>query len=111
MLEELGVYIESTFEDTTKEDKTGIEQLSRQQIVSITAGVTETKVLEEKWDGQTYYIKANITVDIDDVKKKIQEIAKDRGKLKELEEVKKKAADLGSEDAGQNLKGVFNIDY
>jgi tetratricopeptide (TPR) repeat protein len=91
LLEEIGVYIESTFNDTSKADKSGLEQLSQQQIVSITAGVTETKILDEKWDGQTYYMKAEITVDIDEVKKKIAEIAKDRDKTKELEDVKKKA--------------------
>ena len=67
LLEEIGVYIESNFEDTAKESKVGIEQLTKQQIVSITAGVTETKILEEKWDGQTYYMKAQIDVDIADV--------------------------------------------
>ncbi|MFH1258585.1 MAG: tetratricopeptide repeat protein [Elusimicrobiota bacterium] len=91
LLEEIGVYIESNFEDTAKESKSGIEQLTKQQIVSITAGVTETKILEEKWDGLTYYIKAEIKVDIDDVSKKVREISKDRNKAKELEEVKKKA--------------------
>src|SRR3989339_1565221 len=64
LLEEIGVYIESNFEDTSKESRAGIEQLTQQQIVSITAGVTETKVLEEKWDGEIYYMKAEIDVDI-----------------------------------------------
>jgi len=91
LLEEIGVYIGSTFDDTAKENNSVLEQLSQQQIVSITAGVTETKIIDEKWDGKTYYIKAEITVDIDDVKKKISEIAKDKDKTIELEEVKEKA--------------------
>jgi tetratricopeptide (TPR) repeat protein len=91
LLEEIGVYIESTFDDKLAEKKTGLEQLSQQQIVSITAGVTETKILDEKWDGQTYYMKAQITIDIDDVKKRIAEIAKDRDKTRDLEDVKNKA--------------------
>lgn len=91
LLEEIGVYIESSFEDTAIEGKAGEQQLTKQQIISITAGVTETNILEERWDGATYYLKAKIEANIDDVKKKVQEIAKDREKTKELNEAREKA--------------------
>ena len=91
LLEEIGIYLQSEFQ-TAKEEKNGVySELTKEQTQSITAGITETKILEEKWNGETYYIKASITVDPDEVTKHIARIAADQSKLKELEEVKRKA--------------------
>ena len=91
LLEEIGVYIESTFEMEKTETDKDLKELTKNQIVSITAGITETKILDEIWDGSKFYIKAEITLDIDNVKKKLGEIAKDRDKTKQLEEANNKA--------------------
>ena len=97
LLEELGVYIESTFEiKKTKTDKE-IRELTKNQITSITAGITETKILDEKWNGVEFYIKAEITIDIEDVKEKVSEIAKDRDKTKQLEEANNRAVQAYTE--------------
>jgi superkiller protein 3 len=72
-------------------DKIVSGEFAEQRILSITAGITETKILEEKWTGVEYWIKAEITLDPDDIKSKIDDIVKNKGKLKELEDVKKKA--------------------
>ncbi|PKN01885.1 MAG: hypothetical protein CVU77_02825 [Elusimicrobia bacterium HGW-Elusimicrobia-1] len=93
LIEEVGTYIESAFESTERESKAGSEQFTKHQIVSITAGITETKILEEKWDGKTYYIKAEIEVDVDDTKRRITEISGDRSKMREIEEINRKADD------------------
>ena len=55
LLEEIGVYLESY--------KKEIEQIS--------AGITETTILEENWTGIEYYIKAEITVDPEDVVRRL----------------------------------------
>ncbi|MBU0476146.1 MAG: tetratricopeptide repeat protein [Bacteroidetes bacterium] len=91
LLEEIGVYIESTFEMETTETNKEIKELTNNQIISITAGITETKILDEIWDGSKFYIKAEITLDIDSVKNKLGEIAKDRDKTKQLEEANNRA--------------------
>ncbi len=91
LLEEIGVYLQSTFE-TTKEEHNGVmSELTKEQIQSITAGVTETKILEEKWTGSTYYIKAAITVNAEEVANSIARIARDKDKLKQLEEATERA--------------------
>ena len=97
LLEEVSVYIQSEFEMRDWEEQIGdkIEsgEFAEQRILSITAGVTETKILEEKWTGVEYWIKAEITLDPDDIKSKIDDIVKSKEKLKELVDVKKKADD------------------
>jgi regulator of replication initiation timing len=97
LLEEIGVYIESSFEDVHRENNKTVQQLSSQQIVSITAGITETKVLEERWDGSTYYIKAEITVDENDVKNKLHNISQDKKMVKDMENVKQKVDNVMAE--------------
>ena len=103
LLEEVSVYMQSEFETKEWEKQIGknIEsgEFAQERIVSITAGVTETKILEEKWTGVAYWIKAEITLDPDDIKSKIEEIVQNKEKLKELEDVKKKADDALEEIA------------
>ncbi|MFA5834359.1 MAG: tetratricopeptide repeat protein [Bacteroidota bacterium] len=93
LLEEIGVYIQSTFETQKEENNSSFSELTKQQIQSITAGVTETKILEERWNGETFYIKANITVDPKEVTKNIASIAQDQQRVKDLEEAKRDADD------------------
>ena len=59
LLEEIGVYLESYINYSEEKTEDRIEQIS--------AGITETSILEENWTGVEYYIKAEITVDPDDV--------------------------------------------
>jgi hypothetical protein len=49
LLEEVGVYLESTFEIEKKETSKEYKELTNNQITSITAGITETKIIEEKY--------------------------------------------------------------
>jgi len=97
LLEEIGVYLQSEM-TTTKEEKNNVyNELTKQQIQSVTAGITETKIVEEKWNGEIYYIKASITVDPDEVNKNIARIGADKSRLKELEDVQRKADEAFAE--------------
>lgn len=99
LLEETGVYLQSEF-TVSKEEKGGVySELTKQQIQSITAGITETKIIEEKWTGEKYYIKASITVDSDEVNKNIVRISEDKSLINELEDVKKTADEAMAEIA------------
>jgi tetratricopeptide (TPR) repeat protein len=90
LLEELGSYLVS---NTEVKDF----QISRDQVIAITAGIVRTEVLKEKWDGSTYYIVAKITTDPSHVAKAIDELRKDKQGLGELEEVKRKTEELRME--------------
>lgn len=79
LLEELGTYVESTTEVKNY-------MLTKDEITAITAGITQLTILEEKWDGEKYYIKALIKADPDDVEKRIKSLVQERSKIKELED-------------------------
>ena len=96
LLEELGTYLES-------ETEVKNFQLSKDQITTLTAGIVQTELVEEKWDGRTYWLKAKIKADSNDVVKAIDTLRKDRQKTKELEEI-----NLPSYMLKQALQHEFN---
>ena len=68
LLEEIGVYLESYINYSEEKTENHISsQFLKKEIEQISAGITETSILEENWTGVEYYIKAEITVDPDDV--------------------------------------------
>ncbi|MDP1675325.1 MAG: tetratricopeptide repeat protein [Bacteroidota bacterium] len=97
LLEEIGVYLKSEFTTTKEENGDSYNEVSSLQIQSITGHITETKIIEEKWNGETYYIKASISVDPDEVSKKITAIGTNKNKLREIEDVKRKNDEAASE--------------
>lgn len=99
LLEELGSYLVSHTEVKNY-------QISRDQVIAITAGIVRTEILKEKWDGSTYYIVAKITTDPSHVANAVNELRKDKQGLSELEEVKKRTEELiiGLEKLREELK-------
>ena len=83
VLEKLGTYLES-------ETEVKNFQLSKDQIVMLTAGIVSAEIIDENWNGKTYYLKAKITADPDDVATLIEKLRHDRQKTNELEEARKK---------------------
>lgn len=65
LLEELGSYLESHTEVNDL-------QLTRDDIFTVTSGIVKTEVIEEKWDGSSYWIKANLAADPDEVLQSIE---------------------------------------
>jgi tetratricopeptide (TPR) repeat protein len=87
LLEELGTYLES-------ETEVRNFQLTQDQITTLTAGIVQTELLEEKWDGRVYWLKSKITADSDSVVQSIDALRKDRDKTKELEAMRQKSDEL-----------------
>ena len=77
LLEEIGTYIDSYIQVENN-------MLTKDIIVSVTAGVTETKIVDEKWNGAQYYVKAQIKVDPDFVAQKLAEKAEDSTSVAEM---------------------------
>lgn len=87
LLEELGTYLES-------ETEVKNFQLTKDQVTTLTAGIVQTEIVKEKWDGHAYWLKAKIAADSEKVVQSINELRKDRDKTRELEAMKKKADEL-----------------
>ncbi len=86
LLEELGTYLIS---ETRVKDF----QLTKDQITTLTAGIVSAQIIDEKWDGRSYYLKAKISADPDQVAKSVDSLRNDVRKTRELEDAKKKADD------------------
>ncbi len=84
VLEELGTYL---IAETEVKDF----RLTKDKVVMLTAGVVQTEILNEKWDGEKYYLKARIKADPDEVAVSVDKLRKDTQKSRELEDMKKKA--------------------
>jgi len=100
LLEELGTYLESI---TEVQDF----QLTKDQITTLTAGIVKTEIIEEKWDGRTYWLKSKIAADSREVIKSIDILRKDRVKTRELEEVRRQSEALLREN--ERLKKVLAV--
>jgi superkiller protein 3 len=104
LLSEVGQYLH--VERTLKQDDTS-EEFS-QKIEAITAGIVEMKILDEQWDGATYYIKAEMAVDPKDLERRIAEVLNDKQKTQELEVARKRtsAAETEAERLRKELEAT-----
>lgn len=79
LVEELGVYIESYVNYNVEDDGLKVSKdFYTNEIRQLSMGVAETKIIDEQWDGHTYYVKAEITVDPSDVVRRINKSIEDR---------------------------------
>jgi tetratricopeptide (TPR) repeat protein len=90
VVEQLGTYLIS-------ETEVKNFQMTKDQITTLTAGIVSAEVIDEKWDGRSYYLKAMITADPKEVAKSVDALRTDVQKKKELEESKKKAEEAMKE--------------
>jgi len=79
LLEELGSYLES---------KTEVKnfKLSKDKITALSAGIVQTQIIAEKWDGKNYWLKALIKADPENIAKSIDVLRKDQRKTEDQEE-------------------------
>ncbi len=73
LLEELGTYIESYVNYSEAENNNITKDFFNREIKTISGGITETKIIEENWNGYEYYMKAQIMADPEEVIRKINE--------------------------------------
>ncbi len=78
LLEEFGTYLIN--ETEVKDFK-----LTKDQITILSAGIVSAEIINEKWDGKTYWLKAKVSADPAEVAKSLDRLSKDSGKIKEME--------------------------
>ncbi|MGO9016085.1 MAG: hypothetical protein ACLQF0_14035 [Dissulfurispiraceae bacterium] len=87
ILEEAGTYIAGT--TVVK----GL-QLETDEINAVTAGIVSLKVIDESWNGKVFYMKAEATIDTDDIAKKLENMARNQNQIGELESAQQKIDEL-----------------
>jgi tetratricopeptide (TPR) repeat protein len=85
LLEELGTYLESV---TVVKDN----QIAKDEIATLTAGLVQTTILEENWNGKEYWLKAKITADPEEVASSIEKLRNNQQLVKDLAEAKDEAS-------------------
>lgn len=90
LLEELGTYLIS--ETEVKDFK-----LTKEQVKTYSAGIVGAEIIEDKWDGKTYWLKAKVSADPNEVQKSLKKIIDDKYQVKQLENTRKKAEELTKE--------------
>ena len=68
--------------------------LTKDQVTVFAAGIVQNEVLDEKWDGHYYWLKAKLMADPGEVVKSIDVLRKDQQKTKELVEMKRHSDEL-----------------
>ncbi|MFH0784158.1 MAG: tetratricopeptide repeat protein [Pseudomonadota bacterium] len=80
LLEKIGTYIESRTEVKNF-------QLSRDEIIALTAGIVKTEIIAENWDGKTYQLTAKIEADPEAVTRAIDDLRKNQQQRDDLANV------------------------
>src|SRR5208337_4303646 len=91
LLEELGTYLVS---ETEVKDM----RLTKDQVTTYSAGIVGAEIIDEKWDGKSYWLKAKVSAEPQEVEKALKKLVEDKYKLKDLEEIGKKAEELTKEN-------------
>jgi len=84
LLEEVGTYLVS---------ETDVKnfQLTKDKVTVLTAGIVKTKIIDEKWDGRTYYVKARVSIDPQETARIVEGLKENSQQSRELEETSQKA--------------------
>jgi len=90
LLNEIRVYVESERILTTSEVDDKFSQDFVENISTYSAGVTKLNILEETWNGKTFWMKASITINKKSLEESLKQLITDRQKIKELEQTKQK---------------------
>lgn len=83
LLEEVGTYIIS---ETDVRDF----QLTKDKITTLAAGIVQAEILDEKWDGKEYYLKAKMSIAPQEVAKSLAGFRENSQKNRELEETNRR---------------------
>lgn len=92
LLEDLGTYLAG---DTQVKDM----RLTKDQVTTYLAGIVAAEIIEEKWDGKSYWLKAKVSADLKEAEQTLEKLVEDKYKTQELEETRKRAGELTKENA------------
>lgn len=85
LLLELGVYVQTEQILKTSEIGSEFSQDFVETIATLSAGITKLEILEEKWNGEVFWMKASIIIDPKSLEQSLKQLINDRQRVKELE--------------------------
>jgi len=76
LLEEIGVFVSSSTNISNREGGGAISESYRREIQSNAMGVIETRILDSKWDGRMYWVRAELKADVRQIQHELEEARK-----------------------------------
>ncbi|TAN41498.1 MAG: tetratricopeptide repeat protein [Nitrospirae bacterium] len=90
LLEEMGTFLISETEVKNM-------QLTKDQVTTYSAGIVFAEVIDEKWDGKNYWLKAKVSADPDEVSKSVERLLSNYEDRKALQSANDKIESLSKE--------------
>ena len=115
-IEEVGVQVQSSFSNKQEIKKGQLKQEILSNMKTFSQALTKTKVLAEKWNGESFYIKAEIEVDPDGITTAMNTIQASSGKdqceviTKKIDILWKKSANTERNQALVDIAMKANFD-
>ena len=91
LLEEVGTYIQRKIEVQKSTVGKKVREQFRKKYKTLTAGITQTRILKENWNGETFTIEIEILVDENDVLKKLNKLVNNDALKQDLEKSNERA--------------------
>ncbi|BCK87356.1 hypothetical protein MIZ01_1134 [Sideroxyarcus emersonii] len=103
LLQELGTHVSAIVSQQTSSDGMNLNKVD---IETLSAGVVKIDILEEKWNGSEYYLKAQIKADPNDVLKAIDKMLDVQNKQQQIDRLNTalSKANAANKDAATSLK-------
>jgi len=80
VLEQVGIYIHSTFNDKASEQErygtTVSKAYTESDLETVSGGITRVEILNEEWNGEEFFLRAAVTLDPDEIHRRLQEFSK-----------------------------------
>lgn len=83
--EEIGTYIESYLEIDSIHTPGVTRNDMKQEILSLSSGITKINIIDEKWDGESYYVKAKVRTNPDQAMSSLLEAIKAKSSKNEID--------------------------
>jgi tetratricopeptide (TPR) repeat protein len=106
ILDEVGVYLASETKLITSEVNGVLAQDFKENIDIITSGIVKFQVLDESWDGKTYWIKARIIIDEASIQSALDALVYDRNRMTELSQIRQDLNKANEEIEALRLKAI-----
>lgn len=97
LLNEVGVYVKSEQLLKTIEISGKFSQDFVENIATISAGVTKLEILDERWNGEVFWMRAAITINKESLEESLKQLINDKQRVKELEELKQQLTQASNE--------------
>ncbi|MBN2281491.1 MAG: hypothetical protein JXQ65_12995 [Candidatus Marinimicrobia bacterium] len=75
-IQEVASYVESEFNLYSFEEKNSSNETTNQKIRSSAAGNVKSKILDESWDGNYYWVKAEVKYDEKEIREQLEKLVK-----------------------------------